>query len=188
MKKSICLASLVTALAIPAALAAEQSTSGGLAPDRFDVAAGSLLRPDGGTSLSNVQLIAGWDLPWRWFESDNGALVTRLDLEAGYLNTQNGAVWSGTIAPVARYQWKSGSLCAPFVEASIGVAWFSNQHWRDGYGYDMGSRALFADRLGAGCKMGKQEIGIHVMHYSNAELADKNPGADLVYLRYGYVF
>ena len=158
-----------------------------MAVDRVDVTLGGLLRPTGSNSQpSAVGIAAGWDLPWRWLDSNTGALVSRVDLEAGYVNTPKDAVWSVIASPVLRYQWQAQRWCAPFVEASVGVAWLSSRHW--GATHDMGSQLLFADRVGAGCRFGHNELSLDLRHYSNADLAKPNDGAELLLLRYGRLF
>ncbi|SMC28661.1 lipid A 3-O-deacylase [Andreprevotia lacus DSM 23236] len=157
-----------------------------LALDHVDLAVGQLARPTGSSAPNVVQASAGWNLPWHWLDSDSGQLQSRLDVDAGYIGTASGDVWHAAISPVLRYQWHAAEQRGFFVEASIGLAWVSAQHWNDEH--DMGTRVLFADRLGMGYRFGMQEVGLHVLHYSNADTAEHNAGAEVVYLRYGRWF
>jgi len=64
----------------------------------------------------------------------------------------------------------------PFIEVGIGASFFSGTSAGD---QKLGSSFNFEDRLGAGVKIGDtQRVGVRVIHYSNAGLAQPNDGIE----------
>ena len=72
----------------------------------------------------------------------------------------------------------------PFVEAGIGLAWFQHKDLasEDVHEGALGSHLLFEDRLEAGLRfpgLHGLELKAMLVHYSNANLGDRNDGENL---------
>lgn len=89
-----------------------------------------------------------------------------------------------SVAPVFVYEF-AGETIKPYVEAGIGVAFFSDTELEDN---NLGSSFQFEDRLGFGVRFNGQEIGVRAMHYSNAGLSSNNDGAENYSLHYAMAF
>ncbi len=89
-----------------------------------------------------------------------------------------------SVAPVFVYEF-AGETIKPYVEAGIGVAFFSDTELEDN---NLGSSFQFEDRLGFGVRFNGQEIGVRAMHYSNAGLSSNNDGAENYSLHYATAF
>lgn len=126
-----------------------------------------------GETTANVSVAFDWDK--RWFESETGHLggywsVAYTWWEAGRLSGDEHAV---SASPVFVYRFNAESW-RPFVEAGIGVAYFSDSFVGD---QDLGSRAHFEDRFGVGVDISDTDaIRLRVIHYSNAGLEAPNQG------------
>jgi lipid A 3-O-deacylase len=129
----------------------------------------------------------GWKWDERWFETSTGHLGGYWDL--GYTYWEGGKQASGrhsiSAAPVFEYVFGAGYY-KPFIEAGIGASFFSATSAGD---QKLGSSFNFEDRLGAGIKIGDtQRIGIRVIHYSNAGLAQPNDGIESYSVFYAHQF
>ncbi|MBN2689573.1 MAG: acyloxyacyl hydrolase [Gammaproteobacteria bacterium] len=119
-------------------------------------------------------------------------------IQPGFLNYDplsvyfdfSGAYWSNSyhkyksmfviaLAPVLRWTITKAYKYRPYLEASVGGAWLSRQH----FGHrDLGSPFNFQDMLGGGVNFGDRhqyDLAIHYLHYSNAGLAPPNNGIDV---------
>lgn len=143
----------------------------------------------GVTSQGNMTYRAGlgWEWDKRWFESSIGHFGGYWDV--GYTYWEGGDQASGrhsiSAAPVFEYVIGDG-FYRPFIEAGIGASLFSGTGVGD---RKMGSVFNFEDRLGAGLKIGEaQRVGVRVIHYSNAGLAQPNAGVESYSLFYAHQF
>ncbi|WP_447173329.1 acyloxyacyl hydrolase [Shewanella sp. 0m-8] len=90
-----------------------------------------------------------------------------------------------SLNPIFQYQWHFKPMSL-YLELGIGVAYVNNTLYLD---RDLGSNWLFEDKLGLGLIVNKHHrIGLSYSHYSNAELASANDGADLIGISYGYTW
>ena len=90
-----------------------------------------------------------------------------------------------SINPIFQYLWDSQPISI-FIEFGIGAAYFENSHYLD---RNLGSHWLFEDKFAIGVVLSnKHRIGLFIMHYSNADLASHNDGADSIGLSYGYIW
>lgn len=116
-----------------------------------------------------------------------------INLSAGHWTTNdyttNSSINSYAIAPVARWFFMQNTNIAPFLQASIGGAYMSNQHFG---GRNLGSHLLFQDQIGAGLAFGAKHslyATLQFLHYSNAHLANPNDGITIPLLfTVGYQF
>ncbi len=98
-------------------------------------------------------------------------------------NASNNYVLS--INPVFQYQWHFEPVSV-FIEAGIGVAFVSETRYLD---RNLGANWLFEDKLGVGVIINRHHrLGVFFMHYSNADLASHNDGADSIGINYGYIW
>ena len=89
-----------------------------------------------------------------------------------------------SLAPVFVYEF-AGETIKPYVEAGIGVAFFSDTELE---GNNLGSSFQFEDRLGFGVRFNGQQIGVRALHYSNAGLSSNNDGVENYSLHYAMTF
>jgi len=89
-----------------------------------------------------------------------------------------------SLAPVFVYEF-AGETIKPYIEAGIGVAFFSDTELEDN---KLGSSFQFEDRLGFGVRFNGQEIGVRALHYSNAGLSSNNDGVENYSLHYAMTF
>ena len=108
-----------------------------------------------------------WDTAYTYWQGDKTASNNSLSL-----------------APVFVYEF-AGETIKPYIEAGIGVAFFSDTELEDN---NLGSSFQFEDRLGFGVRFNGQEIGVRAMHYSNAGLSSNNDGAENYSLHYATAF
>jgi len=151
-------------------------------------------------SAAQLTLAAGWsddaravarvgiaeDWQRRWWQTDSGHLRGYWHLAYSY--------WQGDVAssnhslaltPVFVYQFH-GDGWAPFIEAGVGVALFSETRMENN---NLGSAFQFEDRLGIGIRWDDgRELGMRVTHYSNAGLTMPNEGAECFSLFYRWRF
>ncbi|WP_372865776.1 acyloxyacyl hydrolase [Pseudomonas sp.] len=128
---------------------------------------------------------AQFDFNHRWMDSATGHLGGYWD--AGY------TYWEGdktannhslSFSPVFVYEF-SGVNVRPYIEAGVGVAFFSHTELE---GSNLGSSFQFEDRLGLGLRFAAQEVGLRVLHYSNAGLKEPNNGIEAYTLHYRLSF
>ncbi|MCW3480835.1 acyloxyacyl hydrolase [Neisseriaceae bacterium JH1-16] len=148
---------------------------------------GAMTLPHGPGGVDDYRVAVGWVLPWQWWDNDVGVLQTRAELVGGYTRTHVDPVWSLIAAPVLHYQFKTARPdSGPFVELSVGVAVINNTQWSATR--DLNTHWQFADRAGIGYALGRHELSVNYLHFSNADLSKPNPGGDVANLRYSYRF
>lgn len=88
-----------------------------------------------------------------------------------------------SLNPMFQYQWQLEPLSI-YLEIGIGAAYIHNTAYLD---RDLGTNWLFEDRVGLGVIFNQHHrVGLSFIHYSNADLASINDGADSIGLSYGY--
>lgn len=151
--------------------------------DRIDFNVGGITRPviHDTPVINSFRLGLSWDTDYFQSESKNYSRSMRFETSIGLNRTDYGEVKDVAVAPVLHYQSKKSPL---FAEFSIGATYLSEEHWNPYH--DLGSRLLFADRIGVGYNFEHAEVSANFYHISNANLADKNPGADMLLLRMSF--
>lgn len=141
----------------------------------------------GVTTQGGIAARSGLGFDWgaAWFESTAGKLTGYWDV--GYTYWQSGEEagerHSLSLAPVFVYESSRGGV-SPFIEAGIGVSLFSGSRAGN---QDFGSAFNFEDRVGVGLKFGQaQRVGVRVIHYSNAGIAQPNDGIESYSLFYAH--
>jgi len=138
----------------------------------------------GQTPDSTMTYRLGMQFDWdkSWWQSDVGRLTgfwtgayTYWD---GDKTSSNNSL---SLSPVFVYEF-AGQSVKPYIEAGIGVAFFSHTELEDN---DIGQSFQFEDRLGFGARFaGGHEVGIRATHYSNAGLSKNNDGVESYSLHY----
>lgn len=86
------------------------------------------------------------------------------------------------LAPIFRLYLIETDILSPYVEASVGPAYLSKTQFAN---QKLGVRFTFQDTGGIGVAFGKDkryEAGIHVVHYSNAEISSTNQGITVPFM------
>jgi hypothetical protein len=155
-------------------------------PDAVEAIAGAGSK---GVRQAAAGLIWDWDT-----HKQRRALVTgQTELIASYWNAD--AVGGGrqglmnvALVPVLRMELDQGR--SPWaLELGIGVSWLSKQYRTPDKAFS--STWNFYDLIGAAYRFGaneEQEIGVRVIHISNAGLKLPNPGEEFLLLRYARRF
>jgi len=121
------------------------------------------------------------DFGSRWLQSSTGHLGGYWD--AGYTYWEGDDTASNhslSFSPVFVYEF-TGKTFRPYVAIGIGIAAFSSTEVE---GNDLGSSFQFEDRVGFGVRFADQELGVRVIHYSNAGLKQPNGGVETYTLHY----
>jgi len=141
----------------------------------------------GATSQGGLTARLGMGLDWNksWWESSTGKLTGYCD--AGYTYWEAGDAAGGahsiSFSPVFVYEFAGGDV-KPFIEAGIGIAFFSGSKAGD---QELGASFNFEDRIGVGLKIGEgQRVGIQAIHYSNAGIKQPNEGIESYALFYSH--
>ncbi|MDM8350340.1 acyloxyacyl hydrolase [Pseudomonas sp. sp1636] len=138
-----------------------------------------------GDSTMVYRLGTQFDFNRSWVQSDVGRLTGYWD--AGYTYWEGDETASNhslSFSPVFVYEF-AGETVRPYVEAGIGLAFFSSTELEDN---DLGSSFQFEDRLGVGLRFADQEVGLRALHYSNAGLKEPNNGVEAYTLHYRLSF
>ncbi|OGT53233.1 MAG: hypothetical protein A3E84_01260 [Gammaproteobacteria bacterium RIFCSPHIGHO2_12_FULL_42_13] len=94
-----------------------------------------------------------------------------------------------SIVPILRYEFKNSSTLVPYLEISIGPAYFTKNRLEY---RRLGGHVLFQDRIGIGATLGKTKnfsIELDALHFSNGSFCDRNSGITVpVMLNIGYRF
>jgi lipid A 3-O-deacylase len=143
----------------------------------------------GGTTNFTVGVVA-WPAWWR---SSSGAWTVSTELLASYWSAKQvtgdrkGFLQLAAV-PVLRYRFDGGR--SPwFAEAGIGVSFTNEKYVRDGKAFSTSFN--FYDTVGAGMSFGAQrenELGVRILHISNAGIKKPNPGENFIQLRYARAF
>nr|WP_297348340.1 acyloxyacyl hydrolase [uncultured Glaciecola sp.] len=161
------------------ATAGELSLSWGEGASRYSFKVGGEKTPDA------IRLAYIHPTDWEWeFAADH---KLRLEFEFGvhhwkdsFLNkAKNGVVFN----PMWRYYIPSLNQ-ELYLGVGIGLAYTSSDRWLD---RQLGARLLFEDKFEVGIKLlERHRLSFSINHYSNAQLADINHGANIYYFNYAY--
>ncbi|NML42482.1 acyloxyacyl hydrolase [Ramlibacter sp. G-1-2-2] len=142
-----------------------------------------------GTAQAGAGLL--WDWSWR---SQHAFLITgqtELILTQWRYDAVNGgkdSLQQITLLPMFRFVPEEGR--SPFfLELGIGATYLT-QHFETPH-KEFGSQWNFYDTLGGGYRFGtrgEHEVGLRLLHVSNAGLKKPNPGDEFLLLRYAYRF
>lgn len=125
------------------------------------------------------------DFGSRWLQSSRGHLGGYWDAAYTYWEgDETAANHSLSFSPVFVYEF-SGETFRPYIEAGVGVAAFSGTEVEDN---QLGLSFQFEDRLGVGVRFDDQELGLRVIHYSNAGIKQPNDGVETYTLHYRFRF
>jgi hypothetical protein len=133
-----------------------------------------------------------WDWNAKWFQTGDWALGGYWEADASYWrgsgNNENSFGGVG-ITPVFRWQDNRTGGIAPYIEAAVGIHFFSGVVLSDEK--KMGSSFEFGDHVGAGFRFGDKnqyDLGYRFQHYSNAGITENNGGVNwhILRLRYGF--
>jgi lipid A 3-O-deacylase len=168
MRRLLCLAAIAAALM-------GQSVSAQAAGIEFSVG-------ETGESTQSYRLGMKFDWDKSWLQSDVGRLTGYWDGAYTYWDgDKRSSNNSLSFSPVFVYEF-AGASVKPYIEAGIGVAFFSNTQVED---RNLGSSFNFEDRIGFGLRFaGGHEVGIRATHYSNAGIKDPNEGIESYALHY----
>ncbi|MBB3102697.1 acyloxyacyl hydrolase [Azomonas macrocytogenes] len=118
-----------------------------------------------------------WNWDKKWLQSNTGHVTGYWD--AAYTWWDGGSTednHSLSFSPVFVYEFDGFSSVKPFIEAGIGVAFFTQteiDHQRFGTSFN------FEDRIGAGLRFKNgHEVGVRAIHYSNAGIKEPNDGVE----------
>ncbi len=171
----------------PAARAQTPAAPGGWVPHGASVQLGE---SRDGTQMSTLGL--QWHSAWHhdWW---GGQL--RYSTEAQLGHWRAGGLRGGTetythvaLVPLLRNRF-DGGRSRSFLEGGIGVSLTDNVY-RSAH-KQFSTRFNFVDVIGVGYSFGaarEHELGLRVVHISNADIKKPNPGMDSVQLRYARVF
>jgi lipid A 3-O-deacylase len=175
-------------LAVAAAVAAFSSTACALD-----------LMPRGAFVIGGVaphathSLAAGVIWPWSWRREMLGGELT--GLTEGYVSYWKARATVGRqsftqvgLVPLVRYRFSQGRSDW-FVEGGIGIS-VTDRLYRTPE-KQFSTSFNFVDTLGAGRSFGAQrqhEVGLRIVHMSNASIKRPNPGENFVQLRYAAMF
>ena len=135
------------------------------------------------TQVYRLGLQSNWDASW--WQTSVGRLTGYWDGAYTYWDgDETASNHSLSFAPVFVYEF-AGESVKPYIEAGIGVAFFSDTELEDN---NLGSSFQFEDRLGFGVRFNGQEIGVRALHYSNAGLSSNNDGVENYSLHYAMTF
>lgn len=148
---------------------------------------GIVLTGGGGDFANMGQVGLVWDWDAKWLPIGNWALGGYWEADASY--------WRGTgrdpngfggvgFTPVFRWQDTSTGGIAPYLEAAIGVHFFSGVVLSGER--KMGSSFEFGDHVGAGVRFGDKnqyEVGYRFQHYSNGGYTRNNGGVNFHEMR-----
>lgn len=126
-----------------------------------------------------------FDFNKSWFQSGVGHLTGYWDGAYTYWDGDDtSSNHSISLAPVFVYEF-AGENLRPYVEAGIGVAFFSSTEVENN---QLSTSFQFEDRIGAGVRFANQEVGIRAIHYSNAGIKNPNDGVESYALHYRLSF
>ena len=136
---------------------------------------------------------AGLVWPWAWRSEMGGGLLTAYT--EAYVSRWSANSPAGrkgytqlAVSPMLRYRF-DGGRSSWFLEGGIGLSWLDGAYVSGGDVFS--TRWNFVDSLGLGRSFGeggKQELGLRLVHVSNASIRRPNPGEEFVQLRYTWKF
>ena len=137
------------------------------------------------TELDFFELSTRDSFDAHWFDTSTGALSAYWDAGIARWSLQGHENWVGRLGLAARYEFKSESTWAPYIEYGVGGAYVPHMQVTNTRYFS--THFQFANRVEIGYRFGSQhenELGLQFLHYSNANIKKPNPGADFINLRY----
>lgn len=121
---------------------------------------------------------------YQWEIASNTNLYLDLDGSVHHLNDarKRRDISVISLVPMWRIEVEFDSF-TPFLRAGIGAAVFDTQEWMD---RKLGSHLLFEDKAELGIRIDNHQFSIGISHFSNANFADINHGANVHFVSYGY--
>jgi hypothetical protein len=116
--------------------------------------------------------------------SDRLAVTVDLDTSIYHWDDpfRNRAITMFTLVPMLRVQTQWQRL-TPFIGIGIGVAVLDSKDWMD---RELGSHIMFEDKPELGFRYRYHQLTVGISHFSNADLASINHGANIYQLGYQY--
>jgi hypothetical protein len=149
---------------------------------------------EGGVTIRGTySLTAGvaWPSTWRHTGLD-GVWTAQTEFFVSHWNAKlDGRRESFTqvgLSPILRYRFDQGRS-AWFAEGGVGLSYLDGIYQRDHKRFS--TRFNFHDTIGVGRSFGvdrEQEIGLRIVHVSNAGIKEPNPGENFIQLRYARQF
>lgn len=139
-----------------------------------------------------------WNKRWftqgNWFVTGNNELsliriLSNVEIKQKHAEPSLTAIAFSPIFRFQRVAYENG--LAPFLEAGIGVSYFSaSKIQSQPYWFrDYGSRFQFEDRVSLGLLYNeKYRVSVDATHYSNADFSPPNEGLDLVSLTFSFEY
>lgn len=144
---------------------------------------GDVLPTDQSRGIQEYRAGLGYfPLQWRWHGVEPGFEVSFAHLVAHDQSPSNLNV--AAVVPVVRWAWLANSEVSPYVEGGAGPGLLSAQHFA---GRNLSLYFTFADFAGVGAVVNGTypwEVGVNIMHYSNAGLGRDNPGVTIPVVGY----
>lgn len=141
--------------------------------------------------MGSVGLVWNWDK--QWFKTGDWALGGYWEADASYWRGDGGPnknSFGGIgFTPVFRFQNSGMGGLSPYVEAAVGIHFFSGVNLAGGN--KLGTSFEFGDHVGAGFTFGDKrqyDLGYRFQHYSNAGISGNNGGVNFHQLRLGIGF
>lgn len=114
----------------------------------------------------------------QWFDSRIGFLSGYVEASYNLWKKSSDTVHGAALSPVFVYYFNTGGSLGiiPYVEGGIGVAYIDDYRIA---GRNLSSNFQFEDRIGVGALIGRFDIKLGYMHYSNADIKSPNDGIDI---------
>lgn len=130
-----------------------------------------------------VDLLANWNLPWKWELGSHLRLKTRLDLSAGWLGDPGGNAVVGAFGPSLVFGHQRLPLS---VDVGVSPTLISESEFQT---KDLGSHFQFTSHVGLNWDFAAHfRFTYRFQHMSNADIALPNPGLNQHMLGVNYVF
>ncbi|MCL1125647.1 acyloxyacyl hydrolase [Shewanella surugensis] len=111
------------------------------------------------------------------------------ELSVGYWNNHDQNITNFAFSPVFQFLFFGHNpLFKPYAEFGIGIAYLSKEYIYDDTikQRNLSSEWQFEDRASLGVKLGKYDINLRYLHYSNAGFKSPNDGMDIIQLTFTY--
>lgn len=137
---------------------------------------------------------AQWNWDQKWFTGGDWVLGGYWDLSLGAWDGDSNAggnknITEAGLTPVFRWQQKTPSGLAPYLEGAIGFHLLSKT--RINAKREFGSAFQFGTHVGAGIRFGDRrqfDLGYRYQHLSNGGIKNPNDGINFNQLRFAYSF
>jgi len=133
--------------------------------------------------FQQAEAFAQFDLPWQWNFYSDWVLNPRIDVSAGYLNSQDINAFVGTAGPLLELRKGKFPLA---LEGGSSPTILSQYHFGNS---DLGEDFQFTSHIGLTWYITDHlSFGYRFQHMSNAGLAKPNPGLNVEMLELSYHF